>query len=330
MNILNIHNGDVSANAARSAGIPGDHVPWRESLVTGRASAGLGRAEWIAIRAQHLSNAYGADMQRCSEEMIAMEEMLDASPAFDELVLWFDDDLFCQTILWYLLSRLESMQFEQTIVTNAGRISHPLADDPPEGTMGRSPEEIFALRTELPAELIAEGARHWRAYGSAEPTDLDAAFHLPSPTSARAQHAMFAHMLRYPSTHNGLNHIETLVITDLDEPTLFPDVFRRICNSGISFGYGDCQLWYDLQFLAAGAHPLMKLTGVGDPGTAIARGTFSHAMLSRTDAGTAVLLGEADAVKLNGVRRWLGGVWLDGGTTDWRWDRTDRHLVNVR
>src|SRR6185437_11780084 len=47
---------------------------------------------------------------------------------------------------------------------------------------------------------------------------------------------------------------------------------------------------------------------------------FTHLPLALTDAGRRVLAGEADAVALLGVDRWVGGTHLDG-PTPWRWGR---------
>ena len=42
--------------------------------------------------------------------------------------------------------------------------------------------------------------------------------------------------------------------------------------------------------------------------------------LQLTDAGRAVLAGEADHVAICGVDRWIGGVHLQGRDVPWRWD----------
>ena len=45
-----------------------------------------------------------------------------------------------------------------------------------------------------------------------------------------------------------------------------------------------------------------------------------------TEAGRDVLLGTTDAVKLNGIDTWLGGVHLQGRTNIWRWDEATKKL----
>jgi hypothetical protein len=48
-----------------------------------------------------------------------------------------------------------------------------------------------------------------------------------------------------------------------------------------------------------------------------------------TAAGRAVLAGEADAVRLRGINRWIGGVHLEGPEAAWRWDRESLRLVHA-
>lgn len=193
--------------------------------------------------------------------------------------------------------------------------------------MGSPPAEIFAQRMMLTEEMIAEGTRYWQAYSSTDPNDVNALFHQPSRILQRAHHVFFGHVIRYPSLHNGLNHIETLMLADLNEPAPFPYLLRRMGESGVHFGYGDYQLWHDLLPLATAQHPLIEITGAGDPLTAIARKTIGDAIFSRTEVGTSILKGEADMVKLNGADRWLGGTHLQSAVMDWRWERSNVRLV---
>ena len=55
---------------------------------------------------------------------------------------------------------------------------------------------------------------------------------------------------------------------------------------------------------------------------------FDEQQLELTEAGAAVLRGEADYVELNGIDRWLGGVYLYGTKAAWRWDAGTRQLTN--
>ena len=98
--MIHIHNGDVIAAAAKRADIAGDHIAFRESLVTGPVVPGDG---WIETRARALAEAHGQDLLRVRTDLLEQEQTLDA--ARGEIVLWFEHDLYCLVHLIYLLQR---------------------------------------------------------------------------------------------------------------------------------------------------------------------------------------------------------------------------------
>lgn len=98
MSLLHIHNGDVMAEHARQAGIPGEHLAFRESLVTGSLTAD---------RAEELARAYGQPVDRIREELTRQERALDDETR--EVVLWFEEDVYCLIHFLYLLQRVRSL-----------------------------------------------------------------------------------------------------------------------------------------------------------------------------------------------------------------------------
>jgi len=104
--MIHFHNGDVVASAARRAGIPGRHVPYRETLVSGPVRPNLGVQEWVEERARFLSEHYGENLLRVRNELLEQEQLLDHVREEGEVVLWFEHDLFCLTNFLYLLVRL--------------------------------------------------------------------------------------------------------------------------------------------------------------------------------------------------------------------------------
>ena len=101
--MLHIHNGDSAAKTARKSNIPGEHLAWREALVCGPAPGGLPSDEFRRVRARHLAEAYGAKLEKSEQELRGQEEILSRFSDHEEVVLWFEHDLFCQVQLIYLL-----------------------------------------------------------------------------------------------------------------------------------------------------------------------------------------------------------------------------------
>ena len=112
--MLHIHNGDSSAGTARKSSIPGEHLPWREALVCGPAPSGLSSEEFRSVRARHLAEAYGANIEKCELELRAQEDTLSDFADHEEVVLWFEHDLFCQIHLSYLLDWFAQRELGKT------------------------------------------------------------------------------------------------------------------------------------------------------------------------------------------------------------------------
>jgi hypothetical protein len=110
----------------------------------------------------------------------------------------------------------------------------------------------------------------------------------------------------------------------------FADLFSRFCESEAGYGFGDAQLWNAMQRLMKVVQPLLLgSNGVPTTGQRFSWDAIARYAFSLTDTGKAVLNGSADAVSLNGIDEWLGGVHLQGHSNIWRWDEANNQLVKV-
>src|SRR4051812_7273442 len=100
--MIHIHNGDAVLTLARRVQIPGEHVAYRESLVTGPVVPG---PDWIETRARAIAEAHDQDLLRVRTGLLEQEQMLADAPKHGEIVLWFEHDLFCLVHLVHLLTR---------------------------------------------------------------------------------------------------------------------------------------------------------------------------------------------------------------------------------
>ena len=81
--MIHIHNGDITAAMARKAGLPGEHVAFREALVAGPIRED---ETWISTRARFLAEAHQHDLLRMSNTLFEQEQML-ASLALNMAIL---------------------------------------------------------------------------------------------------------------------------------------------------------------------------------------------------------------------------------------------------
>ena len=101
--MLHILNGGSTEETLRLTDVDGEFFSFRDALIDGPTPANVDAATWRHVRAEHLSSGYGADFEECEKSLLEQEQTLNSSSAHDEVVLWFEHDLFCQLNLLYLL-----------------------------------------------------------------------------------------------------------------------------------------------------------------------------------------------------------------------------------
>src|SRR5947209_9593345 len=104
--MIHLHNGDSTAATARRALLPGRHVPFRESMIAGPVRADLSPHDFLEERARFLSESSGENLLRVRNDLLDQEKLLDAVRDEEEIVLWFEHDLFCLVHFLYILIRL--------------------------------------------------------------------------------------------------------------------------------------------------------------------------------------------------------------------------------
>jgi hypothetical protein len=293
--VLHLLNGDATAGAF-PATLPGRRAVWREIMVEGPAvDDGAARAAWLGPRL----GVTGEEYRRRWREG---QETLAGAAAEDEVVLWFEQDLFCAVNLWFVLERLPAA----TPVS----LVFPRLTDGFDGLGTLGPDDfspLFERRTRLDASLRADAHALWRAYAAPEPTTLArAAGDLPF-----TRRAVRLHLGRFPSTSQGLDEVETLTLHELASgPRPFAELFRAVTQTPPlrEHGMGDVQYAAALRDL----QPLVVIDGAAGPA--------AEWRVSLAPDGADVLGDRQDGLATRLLDRWLGGVHLRPGARLWRWD----------
>lgn len=327
--LLHIHNGDATANIAKASAIPGEHFAWREALIDGPSPANMTAVEWRRLRAQHLVEAYKVEPDECEQELLQQEEKLASFREYDELVLWFEHDLFCQVNLIYLLNWFAQQQLGETKLSLVCIGSFPGKENF-RGLGELNVEELsslFPARQRVTPAQLDLSMRAWEAYRSPDPRNIQMLTRGETTALPFLGAALEAHLRRFPSTRNGLGLIENSGLALIHSGSKkFVDLFARFRDAEPVYGLGDSQFWFSLQTLTNANQPLLTSNGGNGDGEAIARDTSFEI----TKLGKAVLKGEGDFVSLNGIDRWLGGVYLSDERNLWRWDEQSETIVLTR
>lgn len=325
--MLHVHNGDSSAGIARSAELPGLHLAWREALVCGPVPANVTQEEFLELRAQHLSTAYEINLDDCRKNLREQHDALKAFHDHDEVVLWFEHDLFCQIHLIYLLNWFSQQKLGKT------KLSLVCIDEFPGVRLfhglGQLSEDqlrsLFPQRAEVTPAQLKLGAKAWQAYSSPDPLDLISLRDSDTSALPFLHRAVVSHLLRFPWTRSGLGKVERTALNLIatghgDFKKLFPAFVRREAD----YGFGDAQLYLALKRLVNAPIPLLKQNGRNSSADPAGMLLSSFQI---TGDGKEVLAGAQDFVVQNGIDEWLGGVHLLGPEASWRWDEEAENLM---
>jgi hypothetical protein len=325
--MLHIFNGDSAAGTAKQSGIPGHIVAWREALVCGPTPGGVSDAEFRQLRARYLAETYGAPLEQCEKGLRRQEQSLAAYAKHDEVVLWFEHDLFCQVQLIYLLHWFAQRELGNT------KLSLICIDEFPGvpgfrglGELNESQlASLFPLREEISTDQLQLGAKAWLAYSAREANGLLALIDSDLSALPFLPIALSKHLQRFPSTKNGLGRIGNVGLELIASgQRKFTSLFPAFASREPEYGFGDAQFFLELKRLAGVAKPLLRVNGNG---SAMESAQMLLSSFEITEHGQAVLSGTEDFVHSDGIDQWLGGIHLEGNEVRWRWDEQEQKLL---
>lgn len=320
---LHVANGDCTTEKFGPAGLPGTSSVWADVLHEGPVPGGLTDDELVRIRADYLTQTlYGPSADEVVAQMNGWRNALTASSC-DEIVLWYEHDLFDQLNLIQLLSWLGAARAAMSgrlislicIGSFPGRPNF-------KGLGELTPDELaslFETRQPLSDAQIALAERAWQAFRASDPHAIEEFLNEDTSALPFLAAALARHLQEFPSTREGLSRTERRLL-ELCRSDAAADIwttFERIADGETAFYIADGSFWQMARELADSSPPLLSIATESTAGElALPRGTFSV-----TATGRAVLDGELDRIQQCGLDRWLGGVHLQGAGPTWRWNQ---------
>lgn len=321
--MLHIVNGDSTADILRRSDIGGECNAFREVLIEGPAPQGLSDEDWHTLRAKFLADAYGLEMTACKRELVEQHEALARFSDHEEVILWFEHDLFCQINLVYLLGWFSGQPQGKT------RLSLICINDFPgvenfKGLGQLTPDQLGSLmseRREVTASQMKLAEEVWRAYSSPDPRAIESVINRDTSELPFLADALEKHLARFPSVDNGLGRIENRALELVSSGyTEFGPLFCEFGDREPAYGLGDLQFWNGLKRMIYTSEPLLELRNVN-------ANEFIQASFEITEKGKATLESGDNFIASSGIDLWLGGVHLRDKDNLWQWDGRSRSLV---
>lgn len=323
---LNITNGDSAAGTLSEAGIAGKIIAWRDVLHEGPVDASLALNALSKQRARFISERGWGDFAHVSGDFAERDRVIQHLDYFDEVVLWFEDDLYDQLQMVQLLdffSRGEPRRKKLSLIVVDGYIP-PLS--------AAKLKELDDARETVTEAQLELAQRAWKAFGSDDPSSIS---HLLSAKTSALPYLAVAftrHLEEFPATTNGLSRSEREALTAVVEGHTTPvAAFMEAARRQESMFLGDIVFYSYLERLSGKKNPLVTWkdgSAVVSP-TAENSREFVKRKLKVTPLGRDVLAGKKDWQSINTQSRWLGGVEIRPGAKGWRWDPDARDIASA-
>lgn len=320
--LLHLHNGDHAAEILKQSNVPGTSEVWADVLHEGPVPAHLAPEEMREVRSRFIAAQGWASY----EQALVINERWDQSLAsyadYDEVVLWFEHDLFDQLILIHHLNFFARQNLSQTRLSLICIGEYP-GVEPFHGLGQLNPDQLASLlvtRQPITAEQLRFGQIAWQAFTASDPIELNQFVRSDTSVLPFLAGALRRFLEEYPSTRNGLPRTERQILMALTTGPKHPsELFLAMYPLEERVFMGDLTFWARLKGLAAGQQPLIEWD-------LIERTPVPDGEVRLTETGRAVLAGRADWIALNSINRWLGGVHLQGDDANWRWDEEAKTL----
>lgn len=306
--MLHVTNGDAAADAIRATGIPGAILPWRDVLHEGPVPAGPPLRELSLVRAGFIASRGWAGVGEARRGFEDRDAALAASADEDEVVLWFEHDLYDQLQLIQLLDWFAAHPRPRLTLINPAQYLGPSTPD--------QLRALFALRVPVIGAHLSAARAAWEAFRAPDPRGMEA---IPGAELAALPHlasALRRHLQQFPSTRDGLSRSERQALEVLAErPRPAGELFIA------SHRDREDPIWLGDSTFYSYLEALGPLVTIGEADELHRRN------VALTDLGLDVLAGRADRIAAVGIDRWLGGVHLTGRSVAWRWDEAAGRIV---
>ena len=243
--ILHITNGDSTTNYLKSLQIKGEYITWREMLCEGKTSIDVGSETFWKTRFKFLKSSYKVSKKTFIDYTLKEYRNLCQKKNQQEIVLWFEHDLFCQINMIALLSWLKKYRSGEKIsLVCSGDV---IGSEKRLGLSQLNKEQInthYQNRVELTQDDIEYADYIWQLYCSDSPLRLETVYKFnPMSPFVYLTDAIAMHLKGFPSIENGLNSIENYIIQTANEtdPSSKNDLVSNLLKNEEGYGFGDTQ-----------------------------------------------------------------------------------------
>ncbi|WP_298342581.1 DUF1835 domain-containing protein [uncultured Algibacter sp.] len=250
-NILHITNGGVLTSYLQELQIEGEIVTWQEMLCEGPTQEIVHSPSLIKTRADFLNEFYDVELD-LNKIDFALSQLDKANERYNEVVIWFEYDLFCHINMLAVINLLKQKGIELPLyLVCSGRIS---GIDGLKGLGELSSQQLlkhYKNKIKLKEEDLDLAITLWQIYCGVD-HNLFKPYITKTSSFDYLSNCLKAHLKRFPDSITGLNTLETNVLNLIKENDIKSKhhLLGYTLNYQGFYGYGDLQLNRIIDYLA--------------------------------------------------------------------------------
>jgi len=313
--LLHVTNGDSVLTTFRQVRFPGRYLAWKDALHDGPVPQTADLEALSDIRARALADFGWGAYEKLRADFAERDQSLEGFRKFEEVVLWFEHDLYDQLQLIQLLDWFAQQEMGKIRLSMVQINSHAgIKDFQGLGQLsGTQLARLFPQRRTVLPEQLAIATDAWAAFRSATPETLIEFLQVNHPEMPFLRDALLRFCQEYPWTADGLSRTQRQILQAVQAGAKTKQEIYLTSRKQEIAAWGDSSVYMRLDGLTRSPEPLLRVNG-------------EHFGL--TASGQALLEGKGDYISLSGrgIDTWLGGVHLIGAHADWRWNEAVQKL----
>jgi hypothetical protein len=316
--MLHITNGDSVVGTFRQVRFPGVYLAWRDVLHDGPVPQTATLSELSDVRAQALAGYGAGSYESIRADFAARDQVVENFRKHEEVVLWFEHDLFDQLQLIQLLDWFATQELGKVKLSLIQIDSFP-GVRPFYGLgqlSGTQLARLFPTRTSVSAAHFDAATQAWHAFRASDPAALVERARRESSALPFLHASLERFLEEYPRTNDGLSRTERQILQAAATGKHKKTEIYAESRKQEDVPWGDASVYLRMEWLASGPQPALVKSSKDE--------------YQITEAGQQLLEGRADWITLQGgIDRWLGGVHLKGKQSQWRWDGNEKTLLAI-
>ncbi|MGB5358486.1 MAG: DUF1835 domain-containing protein [Eudoraea sp.] len=241
---LHITNGDSFTQKLKTLKLKGEIITWREMLCEGKTETNVGSESFWKTLFDFLHKNYKVSKSWFVEKTLKEYRSLCNHKQQDQIILWFEYDLFCQINMLAVLSWLKKhRRYAEIYLVCTG-------DEDETNRLYRlndlSDEQLlnsYENKIKLSQNDIEYADYVWQLYCSDNPIRLENLIDFDNYQFDYLSDAIKVHLRRFPTIKNGLNELENRVLefSLQQKPKSKKELLSSLTQNQGFYGFGDTQ-----------------------------------------------------------------------------------------